>query len=349
MNRRVPFALAASVGAARAALAAAGASRARITICTFSCHLHWKAVADGQPGTKFSDARSFYDYARSLGAEGVQTGLRKATAEEARLLRQHVEATGGVYEADVKLPREASEVAAFEAEVRLAREAGATVARAVLMSGRRYEVFKSLAAFQEFCARGQRSLELAEPALRRHRLKLALENHKDQTVPELTGLLRRLSSEWIGALVDTGNNIALLEEPHAVVEGLAPFAMSVHLKDMAVQPAGDGFLLSEVPCGTGFLDLPRIVATLRRANPGICFNLEMATRDPLRVPCLAPDYWPTFPDRPAADLAAALALVKAHPPMQPPPRIQGKPLAAQLAEEEANNRDSLAWMKAHLA
>jgi hypothetical protein len=34
--------------------------------------------------------------------------------------------------------------------------------------------------------------------------------------------------------------------------------------------------------------------------------------------------------------------VKANPPKQPPPRIQGKPLAAQLAEEEANNHASLA-------
>jgi len=34
--------------------------------------------------------------------------------------------------------------------------------------------------------------------------------------------------------------------------------MSVHFKDMAVQPADDGFRLSEVPLGTGALDLPRI-------------------------------------------------------------------------------------------
>ena len=148
--------------------------------------------------------------------------------------------------------------------------------------------------------------------------------------------------------MDTGNNIALLEEPHAVVEALAPFAMSVHFKDMAVQPHADGFRLSEVPLGTGMLDLPRIISTLRRANPGIAFNLEMATRDPLKVPCLANDYWVTFPERKATQLEAALARVKANPLRQPPPQVTGKPVPRVLADEETNNRHGLAWMLKHL-
>ncbi|MDB6074710.1 MAG: hypothetical protein JWO89_2350, partial [Verrucomicrobiaceae bacterium] len=212
----------------------------------------------------------------------------------------------------------------------------------------RYEGFKSLAEFKEFRARGLKTLQVIEPVLSKHRLRLALENHKDQTVAELVELLRQVSSEWIGVCVDTGNNIALLEEPHAVVEALAPFAASVHLKDMAVQPYADGFLLSEVPLGTGFLDMPRIIATLRKANPGIGFNLEMGTRDPLRVPCLTQGYWIPFAERPAVELAKALAQVRDHPARQPPPSVSGKPVAQVLAEEEENNRISLAWMKTHI-
>ena len=72
----------------------------------------------------------------------------------------------------------------------------------------------------------------------------------------------------------------------------------------------------EVPLGTGMLDLPRIVATLRRANPAIVFNLEMATRDPLTVPCLTEGYFATFPERKATHLEAAMRLVKLNPPKQ---------------------------------
>jgi 3-oxoisoapionate decarboxylase len=347
MKRRAFIAILPALAAARSLLAAAGVTKARLGICTFSCHQHWKAVANQDAGVKFTDAPSFYRYCRQLGAEGVQTGLRSKETAVARQMRALVEA-GGYYEGELRLPKDESDVAAFETDVRLAREAGASVSRSVLMGGRRYEVFKSMDDFRRFQVEAMRSLSLAEPVVRKYKLKLAIENHKDLTADEQIALLRKLGSEWVGALVDTGNNLALLEEPHAVVEALAPFAMSVHFKDMAVQPHADGFLLSEVPLGTGMLDLPSIIRTLRRANPGIAFNLEMATRDPLKVPCLANDYWVTFPERKATQLETALARVKANPPGQPPPQVSGKSVPQVLAEEEANNRQGLAWMLKNL-
>lgn len=348
MNRRAFIAALPVLTTARALFAAAGVAPARIGICTFSCHQHWNAAAAELGGVQFTDAPGFYRYGRALGAEGVQTGLRGADRAAAREIRGLVGQDGGCFEAELRLPKDDGELDAFEAGVRLAREAGASVARAVCLRGRRYEAFQTREEFRRFQADAARSLALAEPVVRRHRLRLAIENHKDFTAGELLALLQAVGSEWVGALVDTGNNLALCEEPHAVVEALAPFAMSVHFKDMAVQPDADGFLLSEVPLGTGMLDLPRLIRTLRHAHPGLVFNLEMATRDPLRVPCRTGAYWATFsgPGTPHRD--AALARVAANPPRQPPPRVSGKPIAQVLAEEEANNRHGLAWMKPHL-
>jgi sugar phosphate isomerase/epimerase len=305
-------------------------------------------VRQKEPGIKFTDARSFYDYARNLGAEGVQTSVASLDETQARSFRDHIAETGGCYEGDIRLPQDEASLGSFEREVQVTRAAGARVARAVLQGGRRYEVFRSIDEFREFRSQASRRLAWVEPILRKHQLKLAIENHKDLTVEELTALMREISSEWIGVLVDTGNNIALLDEPHATVEALAPFALSVHFKDMAVQQDADGFLLSEIACGRGLLDLPRIVATLRKSNPNIVFNLEMATRDPLKVPCLTPEYWVTFPEREATHLAPALDLVKSHPPTSEPPRVSGKTRRQILDEEEANNRDSLAWMRAKI-
>ncbi|MDP3068796.1 MAG: TIM barrel protein [Opitutaceae bacterium] len=349
MNRRELLRALAVLASARAVLAAAGAPAARLGLCSFSSHQHWRAAGTKHPGVKFSDALGFYRHARELGGAGVQTGLRGATTETARELRALVERDGGYYEAELRLPRQEGETAAFEKDVALARAAGATVARAVFTSGRRYEEFKTAAAFREYHDRARQILARIEPIARRHRLKIAIENHKDLTTDEQVTLIRGLASEWIGVLVDTGNNLALLEEPYATMEALAPFALSVHLKDMALQPAPDGFLLSEVPLGTGFLDLPRIVATLRRANPALVLNLEMATRDPLRIPCLTDGYYATFPaDYRARLLAPALARVQAHPPRGPVPAVAGKPTDQVLAEEEAHNRHGLAWMKTNL-
>jgi sugar phosphate isomerase/epimerase len=337
MNRR-HFIAAASLVAARLLLGAAGAGAGRLGICTFSCHQRWRL-------TKPVGAAEFYRYARGLGAEGVQSPLRGC---EPRTIRDLVEQTGGYYEGDLRLPKSEADLAAFEAEVRQTCEAGATVARAVFTNGRRYETFKSLEDFRAFHEQAKRTLALIEPLARKHRLKIAIENHKDHTTGELAGLMRGISSEWIGVLVDTGNNLALLEEPHGVVEALAPFALSVHLKDMAVQASDDGFLLSEVPLGSGFLDLPRMVSVLRQANPGIVINLEMATRDPLRIPCRTDAYFTTMPNRKATHLETALRLVKHNPPEGPVPAVNGKPTDQVLAEEERNNRHGLQWMQRNL-
>ena len=333
MNRR-HFLTSASLVVARSLLAASGADKSRLGICTFSCHQRWKLT---QP----TNAADFYRYARELGAEGVQSPLRGC---EPKTIRELVEQTGGYYEGELRLPKTESDLAAFETEVRQTREAGAFVARAVFTNGRRYEAFPTLADFRAFQEQAQQTLALIEPVLKQHGLKLAIENHKDHTTEELVGMMKAISSEWIGVLVDTGNNLALLEEPHAVVEALAPFDLSVHLKDMAVQASDDGFLLSEVPLGSGFLDLPRMIATLRKVNPGIDINLEMATRDPLRIPCLTDGYFTTFPERKATHLDAAMKLMKANPPKQPPPTVSGKATAQVLAEEETNNRQGLDWM-----
>ena len=347
MNRRHLLASLPTLATARALLGA-GAS-GRLGICTFSCHQHWKAVGAKHEGVKFKDTLSFARYVRELGADGVQTPLRGKDKGLAKQMRAFSEETGSYYEGELRLPKTESDLPTFESEVRLAREAGASVARAVFTSGRRYEVMKSLDDFHAFHQQAARSLELAEPVLRQHQLRLAVENHKDLTSDELAALMRKLSSEWIGVLVDTGNNLALLEDPQTTLTALAPFAASVHLKDMAVQTSDDGFLLSEVPLGTGALDLPLMISTLQKANPRIIFNLEMATRDPLHVPCLTDAYFISFPERKATLLDTMMRWVKTNPPKAPVPQMAGKSTAQQLAEEEQNNRHGLAWMHQHIA
>jgi sugar phosphate isomerase/epimerase len=170
-----------------------------------------------------------------------------------------------------------------------------------------------------------------------------VENHKDYRSDEFAELLRRIGSPYVGACVDTGNNLALLEPPLETVEALAPFAFSCHLKDMAVEPCPEGFLLSEVPIGSGFLDLPRILAALRKARPEIRFNLEMITRDPLVIPCLTDGYWATLAEVRGRALARALALVRDHPQGRPLPRVSALSPEERLAREDENVRASLRW------
>lgn len=289
----------------------------------------------------FVDALDFMEHCAELGFGGVQVSIGEWNADFARRVRARKDALGLFLEGSVRLPHEATDLPRFEAEVAAAAGIGVDVIRTVCLSGRRYENFQTREAFREFREGSVAALQRAEPVMRKHRVKLAVENHKDWRISEFKEILSGLGSEWVGITLDTGNNISLLEDPMEVVRELAPFAFSVHLKDMAVAEYEDGFLLSEVNFGEGFLDIEGMIALIRQQNPEVRFNLEMITRDPLQVPCLTENYWATFEGVPAPELATFLRGIRSQKSAKALPAVSHLPTDEQLRLEVANNRTCL--------
>ncbi|HEX8037590.1 MAG TPA: TIM barrel protein, partial [Chryseosolibacter sp.] len=244
--------------------------------------------------------------------------------------------TGMYLEGSIALPKTADDKPRFEEDVKSARDAGAEIIRTVCLSGRRYENFHSPGEFEEFRKNSLASLQLAEPLMAKYRMKLAIENHKDWRARELADILKRLGSEWTGVTVDFGNSISLMEDPIDVVNTLGPFIFSTHVKDMAIQEYDQGFLLLEVPLGQGFLDLRKMCDICRAHNSKVNFNLEMITRDPLKIPCLTEDYWSTFTSVGGKELARTLRTVREKRSSLPLPEISGLTAEEQLAAEEKN-------------
>lgn len=309
-----------------------------------------RRAADIAAGRKpdISDPLEFLDECKRIGADGIQGPLGVRDAAYTGRVRRFAEEHGLYVEASIPVPHEAADVERFEKEVATAEAAGAQLARTVIFPGRRYEQFNSPAEFAEASRRAARSLELAEPVVRRHKFRLAVENHKDQRVPERLDLLKRLGSEYVGLCVDVGNSFALCEDPLEVVRAYAPLAFTVHLKDQAVRESDDGFLFADAPLGKGFLDLTAIVRMLREANPAIHFNIEVMTRDPLRVPVLTGKYWATMPGVPATDLARTLRTVKANASPEPLPQVSNFSIERRVAAETRNIAASLAYARGHL-
>lgn len=334
MNRRRFLATLASGAAARVPRIAAEPEPSRTSMGVVAYSF--------SPSPRTRSPLTFLEYCHSLGAGGVQTALDSQTPGDLERLRRRAENLGMYVEALVDLPAR-DDTGQFERSVVAAKQAGAVCLRAACLSGRRYETFSNLEAWKRFVQESRERIRLAIPVIEKHRLPLGVENHKDWTAAELFGLMRKFTSEYLGVCLDTGNNIALLEEPWEVVEMLAPYAATTHIKDMAVEGCAEGFLLAEVALGEGVLDLPRIVNVIQKLRPRARFSLEMITRDPLKIPCLRDEYWATFRSRKGPPVARALSWVRAHHSARSLPTVSSLDGPQRAKLEEENVRKSLLY------
>jgi len=298
---------------------------------------------------ELSPALAFLEESHVLGAGGIQCPLGPQDSSRAAEVRRQAEKYGMFVEGILNFPSEPEEVDRFEQQVKIAKAAGASLARTAVLPGRRYEQFKSFAEFRQAEKRAVQVLQAIEPVLARHQVRLAVENHKDQRVPEKLALLKSLSSEWVGLCADFINNLALLEDPVETLRALAPWAITAHIKDAAVREYEDGFLLADVALGEGFLDLPAMVRLLRQANPSIRFGLEIITRDALKVPVKTEAYWSTFEGVPRSAVNPILQLVRAKSSPAPWAEISKLPVAEQMALEHRTVERSLSYAREKLS
>ncbi|GAB3947603.1 hypothetical protein GCM10028805_20150 [Spirosoma harenae] len=346
MNRR-DFLQRASVGAMALSLPQIPEFLAdkRMGIVVHSYWSRWNSKVESKKYPAFTNALQLLDHCHQLGGGGIQAIVNGWSTDFAKKVRDEREKLGLYLEGSISLPKKAEDVPKFDQDVANAREAGAQVLRTVCSNGRRYETYHSAQAIDDLKKNSLASLQLAEPVLRKHKVKLGVENHKDLQAPDLANLIKQINSEWVGVTLDFGNSMALLEDPMKVVETLAPYTFSTHVKDMAVEEYTNGFLLSEVPMGKGILDLQKMVDLCKKHNPSGTFSLEMITRDPLEIPCLTDAYWETFPTLPASELSKMLRLVKQHKYAGGLPRVSQLSNDEKLAVEEKNIVECLAYSR----
>jgi len=297
---------------------------------------------------KVNPQADFLDYCHSLGLGGAELrGGPPTTPEAIGKLRDKIQSYDMHVLFNVRLPNSAADLPAYDAQVNAASQVGAFGLHAA-MTQRRYEQFTTLDAYQKSFEQNQKQIALAEPVLRKYKVRLAIENHKGWRAVEQAAWMKRLGSEYVGVHFDFGNNVSFCEDPMFTLETLKPWIFSCHIKDMAVAPYEDGFLLSEVPLGEGFLDLKKMVETLRQKDSNMVFDLEMITRDPLKVPIFTGGYWVTFEDVPARQVARIMEIVEKNPPKKPLPKTTGLSAAEQVKLEEGYNLACIRYARENL-
>lgn len=307
--------------------------------------------AAGAPAAPAGPPFDIVAHCQKLGLGGVQTNPPSLDPEAVKKFRARLESLNFHLICDPRLPRDKSELDAFDTQIKAFKEAGAAALH-VAMTGRRYEEFDSFAPWRKMFDGIQASMALAEPVLRKYKMRLGIENHKGYRSPEQAAWLKRMGSEYLGVCLDFGNNMSLCEDPMDTLDNLLPYTFYAHIKDMGLQEYEDGFLLSEVVMGDGVLDLKEMVRKLRQKDPNMIFDLEMITRDPLKIPVYTKKYWATFDDAgsplPARDLAKMLDLVRKNKPKVPLPKVTGLSPDEQKKYEDDLNLKCIAYGRQNL-
>jgi sugar phosphate isomerase/epimerase len=254
-------------------------------------------------------AAGLMDRATQLGLSGIEPPARMLEGEDLQALGERASDLGlfvvidtGGYDPEKLAP-----------VVDMAVRIGATTVRTVIggakFGGDRRPLAGQWQPFLDQVLAGlRRCVEVAERA----GVTLAVENHQDLASEELLWLHESIGSDHFGINLDAANPLATAEEPVDFFRRVAPAVKNVHLKDYWAWPSEEGYRLVRCPVGQGLTDFPALLEILGSTVPGVTMSLELGALEARHIRVLADDFWPDYPPRTAAQLAAALRVVRAN-------------------------------------
>ena len=177
---------------------------------------------------------------------------------------------------------------------------------------------------------------------------IALENHQDATTDDLLRL-----ADWVhhspsfGITLDTGNPLAVGEEPVEAARQLAPLIRHLHLKDYTIHFAPEGYRLVRCIAGQGVIDFPAILEIVSQNGHDVLPGIEVAAQATRTIPLLEGTWWDCYPPRQAKPLTEALRILwaKGRPMDEPYSSAweRGENSATVSAEEWEVVRGSAAY------
>ena len=347
MNRRDALLLLAAstsltaLGKAFAAAASEG-PKSSLALVIYTLALRRKAMQGERPKQDLFEPLTYLDYCHSLGASGVQVPLGARDADYAVSCVSGPNSTACTSKALSVCPRTTTTWNGSRPKsARPARWARWPSARRFFPAAVTSSSRPSRNTLPPRSGAGSRGQPV--PVLERHRVRLAIENHKDHRVEELLALLRAVGSEYVGACVYLANNFTLLEDPLTVVEGWPRGPARCTSRTRRCGSTKRAFSLPTCPWAKGFWISRRwwasSAAQARRAiRPG---NAHPRSAQGARADGQVLGH---FPHCAGQRHGRTLRLVRTHQARQLP-QISRLPLAEQVACESAGIAKSFQYAR----
>ncbi len=146
-------------------------------------------------------------------------------------------------------------------------------------------------------------------------VKLAVENHGEIHSHHVKTIIEEAGREFVGFCFDAGNATVLAEDPLFVLESLAAYITTAHIRDSVVFAHPLGAAVQWVPLGEGNIDIRNLTNRFLQTCPTAHYHLEIITgRPPQVVPYLEPQFWAMDSTMPVGCLAMFERRVRAGYP-----------------------------------
>ncbi len=156
-----------------------------------------------------------------------------------------------------------------------------------------------------------------------HNIKVAVENHAgDMQARELKGLIELAGKDFTGAVIDSGNPVWALEDPHLTLETLAPYILTSHVRDSYLWKTPEGIAVQWTRMGEGNVNIAGWVKRYRELCPGKALSMEIIVTGQRKFQVFEQKFWEAYRNTPAWEFSRFLALAEKGSPQPDPPKLE---------------------------
>ncbi|MDE2127273.1 MAG: sugar phosphate isomerase/epimerase [Armatimonadetes bacterium] len=319
-----------------------------LTAFSLPLTMGWLDTIAGEANPQPADWRKLIAIARDEGLAGIEMPLRDVDPGELRsaLAEENLRII-----VDIGSLTEAPEEQLL-ADLQTAAALGARITRTTLsrvLCGERGKLEGGWKARMDLAADRLRKLLPVAEGLG---LCIAIENHQDAAVEDLLRLFDVSGqSTSYGVTLDTGNPLAVGQDPVITARQLAPVIRHLHMKDYTLHFCPEGYRLVRCAAGDGVINFRAIREALRTSEHALLPGVELAAQATRTIPMIDPAWWEEFAPRSVPQFLPVLQLLwsSGRPMLEPYGSVweRGGSAAAVAADEEALTLQSIRWFKDH--
>lgn len=302
------------------------------------------------------DAFGFLDYCAKLGARVVHFSeirfLGSLDDEHVRKVRAHADQLGIQLEIGMRSicptskafdPAQGTAEQQMEKLIRAGQLAGSKLVRAFLgtMQDRSGPI-----PIEGHIENTVKVLRNVKSQAQDANIRIGIENHAgDMQGRELKQLIEAAGKDFVGAVLDSGNPVWALEDPHATLEAVAPYVVTSHVRDSAVWRIDEGAAVAWTRMGEGNVDIEGYLNKYMELCPGKPISLEIIVTGARKFPYYEEKFWEAYRNVPAWNFARFAALAEKGKALPERPAV---PKDKQPALEREDLEASMVWLKKFL-